>query len=306
MKMKNLKKQMLKAGVTLGLVFGAALFAVSVTGVWKASAASIADYTDKAWSNSGTSYPEPTPNADGSASFNPFDASTISTPSMNGISSTLIKGDGFGLGVDMAKSASEITLYPKTFSSTNTLDLSKPFKQQSNVYFGDSSAAGNSAGMSFVLSADPNAFQLDKQNFHPFAGSGIGVWGTIVTGSQSGSTTPNNTAIQNSFVIAMDTHADQNFTDPSTFNANMDDDVNYSGSSSKQYVGYGYPGLPSMYKADTLADQKYTLNFSNSSNSGYANGGNYDLVTGSLTNGGWHQLTVSWAPDGSGGGKLTY
>ena len=281
----------MKASVTLGLVFGAALFAVQPVA---AGAAISTDTLNSAlnfnWSqNSSTSaFPEPAANADGTRSYNPFDSS-----SMQVANASILSGNDLGWGISLK---SDSLVYPAKSYATQTVDLSKSFTQKSNVYFGSKDAGD---GVSFVMTSNSAAFDATSS---VFAGSSVGIWGF----STSDGGSPAETAIKNSFAIVMDTHADQGYGTQTSMQSDMDTDVNYTGSSSKQYVGYGYPDQSSMYKKSKANSAVYDLNFGNTSNSGYATGGNYDLVKNTLNNGGWHQLTVNWMPDATGGGKLTY
>lgn len=288
MMMEKIISRVIKASVTSILVIGAALFAVMSGRTVMTSAATVADISDNAWQGV-TSFSEPAANDDGTVSYNPF-----TTDSVSGGTVIPAAANGYGLGLDMAAS-----YLPTKAYGTQTLDLSKAFTHKSNVYFGGSSVTTSGDGMSFVLARSATPFT----NNNVLPGSAAGIWGTVMEAGRS----PADWAIQNSFVITMDTNADTGIQEVSSLSNNMDDDVDYSGSSSKQYVGYGYPGLSSMYKDDDKTDnQYYTLNYGNKSDTGYKNGGNYDLVKNTLNTGGWHQLQVDWVPDGSGGGKLTY
>lgn len=300
--MKNLKKRMLKAGVTLGLVFGAALFAVH-GGLHAVSAATIADIPSDAWSKSGTSLPEPPANVDGSPSYMPFATGDVNIDGGTLIDALPSSANNFGLGISFGSGS----LMTGKVNMAQALDLSKKFTHESNLYFGGSGVTSGD-GLTFMLAKDvKNSFGAG----FVMAGSSLGVYGQVLTppagaGSGGSSVTPDKSAIPDSFVITMDTHKDQGYSAPSAMQSNMDDFVNYSGGST-QYVGYGYPGKSDMYKEDNkTSGQYYALKYDNTSDSGYANGGNYNLVNGTLNTGGWHQFKVSWVPDGSGGGKLTY
>jgi hypothetical protein len=295
---------MMKASVTLGLVFGAALFAVLVMSAQEASAATVADIPNNAWSGSGTSYPEPPVNADGTVSYNPFQVGSVKTTNtlMGSGSASIIDANPtlaneYGLGFDLK---TNYGYFQNVIYGAKQVDLNKKFTQKSNLYFGDSSSKSGD-GLGFVLVSDPS--ELGKAGL--LTGNSLSIWGSAVDANG-----PTALALPNSFAIVMDTLADHNRQAVSATESNLDQDVNY-GSSAKQYVGYGYPSQSSMYKNENISTPSndkpnWKLNYSNSSDTGYQNGGNYNLVTNTLNNGAWQKFQVDWVPDGSGGGKLTY
>ncbi|WP_125570867.1 L-type lectin family protein [Lacticaseibacillus songhuajiangensis] len=295
MKMTNLKKRMLKASVTLGLVFGAALFAVqAVHSVESNAADDLSSLIGYSWTDGNNPYPEPAKDDDGSDGYTPFAADSVSISAMMGIKTDRAhviptKDSNYGLAVQVNGKPSGSNSFG-SFYANQPLDLTKKFEQSAMVYLGDSSVTPGD-GMSFVLTTESSAFTSN------YGGAGSnGVWGYPQDqGSIPGGAS---TGMQHSFVITMDTHAD---TD--TFDKNVD----YGSSSSKQYVGYGYPGLPAMYTGIASgSSKKYVLNWGDTGDSEFITGGNYTPVDGTLNTGGWHILTVNWTPDGDGGGTLDY
>jgi hypothetical protein len=289
MKMTNLKKRMLKASVTLGLVFGATLFAVQAVVV---SAESIGEIGS--WPTN--TAPEPPKNSGGANGYVPIDSSTVTTKS--GAKPIVPEGgstSNYVLGYQLTPSNTN----PSSIYMNQTLDLTKKFTHKADIYFGSSSLTGD--GVSFVMAKDMKS-TLDKNFVLP--GSNMGIWGAVsgTTGNES----PAKTAVPQSFAIVMDTKKDKDSV-PVAYGAisNIDQNVNYGDGT--QYVGYGYPGQSTMYVADDKTiNQQFALRYNNTDDVGYDGGGNYQVLKSSLYDGSWHRFEVSWTPDGSGGGEISY
>lgn len=280
--MTNLKKRMLKASVTLGLVFGAALFAVQPVVV---GAESIGDIGS--WPSS--IVPEPPKNPGGADGFVPIEANSV-----NPVNATPLRPVGsttsdYVLGYQLPPSNSQ----PARLFMNQSLDLSKKFVHKSNIFFGASDLTGD--GVSFVMAKD---MQKTLKNNFVLPGSTMGVWGLMSVPGVS----PSGNAIPSSFAIVMDTHKDQGAAAEYASVANADENVNYNGAS--DYIGYGYPNQTTMYQDSST--QKYSLRYANTDDVGYDGGGNYTPIQKNLYDGAWHQFEVTWDPDGNGGGKLTY
>lgn len=317
--MTNLKKRMLKASVTLGLVFGAALFAVNLNVLNPLKAASILDIPADAWTKSNSGLPEPGVNADGFPSYEPFETGDVNLGNSNimGMATASIidalptSANQFGLGIKF-NSGIAMPIAGKVYMN-QSLDLTKKFTHKANLYFGGSEVTTNGDGLSFLLAKDLNS---SFDNGYVLPGSSLGVWGQptnapIPDGQVGTSITPDKSAVPNSFAIVMDTKKDTGYSSANGYYSSMDDQVNYNGQN--QYVGYGYPGKSEMYEqVSTSKDtyktkgQYYVLKYKNTSDTSYINGGNADAVNGTLSTGQWHPFEVDWVPDGTGGGKLTY
>lgn len=277
----------MKASVTLGLVFGAALFAVQPVAV---GAESIGDIGT--WPSSVVS--EPPKNPGGSDGYVPIDANAVSpvggAKALQPIGST---ASDYVLGYQLPPSNSN----PARLFMNQSLDLSKKFVHKSNIYFGASNLTGD--GVSFVMAKD---MQTTLKNNFVLPGSTMGIWGLM---SASGGDSPAKSAIPSSFAIVMDTHKDQGYSAEYASVANADANVKYDGAS--DYVGYGYPSQTTMYEnnPDSLMGG-FKLRYDNTDDSSYDGGGNYTPVQNNLYDGTWHQFEVNWIPDGNGGGKLTY
>lgn len=216
---------------------------------------------------------------------------TGSFTSLNGVfdrvstDSSMIMNGADEVGIELNPDATNQA--GSMWSKNPIVDLTKSFKLEMPMFFGNNTISG-ADGKTFALAGTrPSA----KGN----SGPSLGAWG----GQGGIGLKPENIAaqgLQNSFVVAIDTHKDD-----------MDQNADYPGlNPNQQYIGSGYPGQASMY-AIGLPLYKTQLKFTPTTQEPLQKFS--DNIKDNVSNNLWHNLTVSWTTRPTGGTlnyQLTY
>lgn len=163
-----------------------------------------------------------------------------------------------------------------TGEQRNQFNLSSEMKMGFWFYFGNKGDAAGE-GMAFVVQNSP-----DKDKTLGLSGQSLGVWGLVSTGDKEKSATIAKTAIQKSWALELDTHANADYRDLTGY---------FDGARATRnnpHIAYASP-----------ADKDYYVNVPEA---GVGRSGNYTLrhyhanplVHGA--DGNWHHLTMMWHP----------
>ncbi|WP_137626881.1 lectin-like domain-containing protein [Lactiplantibacillus pingfangensis] len=171
----------------------------------------------------------------------------------------------------------------------NKIDLSKNFKASMWMYFGNrGSNAGD--GMAFVLQNSGASAITSGLSSTTAPGQTLGVWGLDNDASADNSTIAGK-AIQNSWAVEFDEYV----------NANTVGGQNSSFDNIKLLTG---PHLASTYPGDS---RSYVQHQATSNGKYYYTLSHNGTILTTLSDGGWHHLTLQWtAPTSGTTGTMTY